>query len=41
MTDQQAGSITLAEATAVARTGDIWLFRGRSAADTAERSRAP
>ena len=38
MTDRPAGTMTLDEAAAIARTGDVWLFRGRTAADTAIRA---
>ena len=33
--EQRGARLSLAEAVAVSRTGDLWLFRGRSAADRA------
>ena len=38
MTEQDARRITFDEAAGLARTGDIWLFRGRSLADRAIRA---
>ena len=38
MTDRQAVTMTLDEAAAIARTGDVWLFRGRTTADKAIRA---
>jgi hypothetical protein len=38
VTDLPAGAISVDEAAAVTRTGDLWLFRGRTAADRAIRT---
>ena len=38
VTDLPAGTISVDEAARVTRTGDLWLFRGRSAADRAIRT---
>jgi len=38
MSADEPMSLTLAEAARIARTGDVWLFRGRTAADRAIRA---